>query len=173
MAALPQFALADGAVSAATVSRARFTYGSRIAGLKSAVEKGDLEAVAAEKNAFVLFNSGAYPTAKDKAAKKAAIADTNAIFAAIRSGDKSALKSAYSKYVASNDIKPAPDGTKGQGYSSEFDFKARTKAGYVFPERPRLLSVSILPLQLTPPQFLTHFSIFLARLTEPFTSAKK
>lgn len=134
VAGLPQFAAADGAVSAATIARAKFTHGSKIAALKSAVEKGDLEAVAAEKNSFILFNSGAYPTAKDKELKKAAIADTNAIFAAVRSGDKSALKSAYSKYVAANKIKPAPavSNKNGQGYSGDFDYKVRTSAGYVF-----------------------------------------
>ena len=75
-----------------------------------------------------------YPTAKDKELKKAAIADTNAIFAAVRSGDKSALKSAYSKYVAANKIKPAPavSNKNGQGYSGDFDYKVRTSAGYVF-----------------------------------------
>jgi Photosystem II Psb31 protein len=137
VAGLPQFAVADGAVSAATISRAKFTHGSKIAALKSAVEKGDLEAVAAEKNSFILFNSGAYPTAKDKALKKAAIADTNAIFSAVRSGDKSALKSAYSKYVSANKIKPAPavSAKNGQGYSGDFDYKVRTSAGYVFERR--------------------------------------
>jgi hypothetical protein len=120
-------------VSAATIARAKFLYGGKIAALKSAVEKGDLEAVAAEKNAFILFNSGAYPTAKDKELKKAAVAATNDIFSAIRSGDKSALKSAYSKYVSANNIKPAPvvDAKKGQGYSGDYDYKVRTTAGYV------------------------------------------
>jgi hypothetical protein len=133
VAGLPQFALADGAVSAATIARAKSVYGGKIASLKAAVEKGDLEAVAAEKNAFILFNSGAYPSAKSKDAKKAAVADTNAIFAAVRSGDKSALKSAYSKYVAANGIKPTPvvDAKSGQGYSGDYDYKVRTTAGYV------------------------------------------
>jgi len=131
VAGLPQIASADGAVSAATIQRAKVVYGGRIADLKSAVEKGDFEAVAAEKNAFVLFNSGAYPRAKDKPLKKSAIAQTNAIFAAIRSGDKAALKDAYGKYVSSNEIRPFPaiDLKYGQGYSTDFDFKSRTKAG--------------------------------------------
>ena len=43
---------------------------------------GDFAAVADEKNAFVLFNSGAYPAIKDKSKKAEAIAGTNAIFAA-------------------------------------------------------------------------------------------
>lgn len=131
IAGLPQLAAADGAVSAATIQRSRAVHGSRIAALKEAVAKGDFDAIAAEKNSFILFNSGAYPTAKDKSKKKAAIASTNAIFGAIRSGDKGALKDAYSKYVASNGIKPFPkiDKNYGQGYSSDYDFKARTSAG--------------------------------------------
>lgn len=130
--ALPQIAVADGAVSFATISRARGLYGDRICALKSAVEKGDFAAVADEKSAFVLFNSGAY--ANDKAKKKAAIEGTNAIFAAIRSQDKAALKKAYSTYVAANEIVPLPDVSKdaGQGYSGDYDYRVRTKAGSVY-----------------------------------------
>lgn len=53
-------AFADGAVSGATIARARGIYGGRILDLKDAVAKGDFAAVKAEKNAFVLFASGAY-----------------------------------------------------------------------------------------------------------------
>lgn len=132
--AAPQFAFADGAVSAATINKAKLVYGDRIYGLKSAVDAGNFDAVAAEKNAFILFNSGVYPTAKDKSLKKAAIEGTNEIFRAIKAGDKSALKSAYTSYVASNDIKPLPtvDPNKGQGYSGDFDFKRGTKAGAIY-----------------------------------------
>ena len=134
VAGLPNLALADGAVSAATVARARGIYGDRIASLEKAVASGDLAAVASEKNAFILFNSGAYPTAKDKSSKAAAIAATNNIFAAIRSGDKGALKSAYTAYVKANDIKPLPVITseKGQGYSGDYDYKNRSPAGAVY-----------------------------------------
>jgi hypothetical protein len=108
-------------------------YGGRIAALKDAVAKGDFDAVADEKSAFVLFNSGAYPTAKAKADKAAAIEGTNKIFAAIRSGDKGALKSAYDSYVKENDISPIPnvDPDKGQGYASDFSYLAKTRAAYV------------------------------------------
>jgi hypothetical protein len=101
--------------------------------LKDAVAKGDFNAVAEEKNAFVLFNSGAYPTTKNKADKAAAIEGTNKIFAAIRSGDKGALKSAYDSYVKENDIQPIPavDPSTGQGYSSDYSYLAKTKAAYV------------------------------------------
>ena len=129
---VPAMASADGAVSAASVQRARFQYGSRIAALKSAVEKGDFAAVAEEKNAFILFNSGAY--ANNKSAKASAISGTNAIFAAIRSKDAGALKSAYNSYVASNDIKaPAPlSATGGQGYSSDYDYRVRTNQAAIY-----------------------------------------
>lgn len=132
--AAPQFASADGAVSAATVQKARQVYGNRIYNLKSAVDSGNFDAIIGEKNAFILFNSGAYPTAKDKSAKKAAIAATNAIFAAVKSGDKGALKSAYATYVASNNIQPLPDvsSSGGQGYSSDFDYRRLTKAGAIY-----------------------------------------
>ena len=132
--ALPQMASADGAISKATVQRSRFNYGSRIAALKSAVAAGDFAAVAAEKNAFILFNSGAYPAIKDKAAKAEAIAGTNAIFSAIRSKDKAALKSAYDAYVKANEIGDfaAITASNGQGYSSDFDYRVKTKQAAIY-----------------------------------------
>ena len=132
LVAVPSLASADGAVSAATKQRARFQYGSRISALKSAVAKGDFGAVAAEKNAFILFNSGAY--AGDKAKKDAAIAGTNAIFAAIRSKDSGALKKAYDSYIASNSISDfkAISSAEGQGYSSDYDYRVRTPQAAVY-----------------------------------------
>mmetsp|Transcript_16980 Transcript_16980/g.41383 ORF Transcript_16980/g.41383 Transcript_16980/m.41383 type:complete len:152 (+) Transcript_16980:332-787(+) len=133
--ALPQMASADGAVSKSTVQRARFTYGVRIVDLKSAVAAGDFGAVAAEKNAFILFNSGAFPGAKNKPAKASAIAGTNAIFSAIRSKDKGALKSAYDAYVADTGIASLGaevDSAKGQGYSGDFDYRVRTKQAAIY-----------------------------------------
>ncbi|KAL3941397.1 MAG: hypothetical protein SGARI_000617 [Bacillariaceae sp.] len=128
LVAAPSMASADGAISAATIQRSRFNYGSRIGALKAAVAKGDFGAVAEEKNAFILFNSGAYPRAKDKELKNAAIAGTNAIFAAIRSKDSAGLKKAYDSYVAANDIKEpaALDANGGQGYSSDYDYRVKT-----------------------------------------------
>jgi hypothetical protein len=123
-------ASADGAVSASTMTKAKMLYGPRIADLKGAVAAGDFAAVADEKAAFVLFNSGVYPAAKAKAAKKAAIEGTNAIFAAIRSKDKAALKSAYDSYVAANNIKPLPavDPNSGQGYATDYSYLRGSKA---------------------------------------------
>ena len=134
IASIPAAANADGAVSGATIGRARGIYGGRIADLKDAVNKGDFAAVAAEKNAFILFNSGAYPGAKNKESKAVAIDGTNKIFAAIRSKDAKDLKAAYGAYIAANDINETPviDPEKGQGYSGDFDFKTRTKAGAIY-----------------------------------------
>lgn len=128
LAGVPAIASADGAASAATQERARVIYGGRIADLASAVDKGDFGAIAEEKNAFILFNSGAYAT--NRAKKRAAIAGTNAIFAAIRSGDKGAVKSAYSAYIKDNGIKSiaAVSNSNGQGYSSDYDYRVRTPA---------------------------------------------
>lgn len=132
--AAPQLANADGAVSSGTVLKAKTVYGSRIANLKKAVDAGDFGAVAAERSAFVLFNSGAYPSAKTKAAKNAAIAGTNAIFSAVKAGDKAALKSAYTAYVSANGIKDFPkvSSSSGQGYSSDFDYRRLTSAGAIY-----------------------------------------
>ena len=130
VAGVPQLAFADGAVSIATIQRSKSVYGDRIAALKSAVDSGDFAAIAAEKNAFILFNSGAYPRVVDKNSKADAIAQTNAIFAAIRAGDKAGVKSAYGTYIAANDIKPIAkvDASNGQGYSSDFDYRVKTPA---------------------------------------------
>ena len=100
------------------------------------MEKGDFDAVAAEKNAFILFNSGAYPGAKRKAFKKAAIKQTNDIFSAVKSQDAKALKEAYNAYLAANSITapPVADKKSTQGFSGDFDYKVRTSAGCVILE---------------------------------------
>ena len=52
---------------------------------------------------------------------------TNDIFAAIRAKDAGALKSAYAAYKSANDIKiTVVDRESGQGYSNDYDFKARS-----------------------------------------------
>jgi len=129
LASAPAISFADGAVSTATIQKARTIYGDRIVELKSAVEAGDFAAVAEEKNAFILFNSGAYP--KNKQKKAVAIDGTNKIFAAIRSQDKDALKTAYKSYVAENSITgfPEVDVNKGQSYSNDMDYRKKSKAG--------------------------------------------
>lgn len=131
VAGFPALASADGAVSTATVNRARGIYGGRVAALEAAVKKGDFAAVAGEKNAFILFNSGAYPGIKNKGKKSAAISSTNAIFAAIKGKDAAGLKTAYASYVSANGIKATPvvNVEDGQGFGNDFDFRARTTAG--------------------------------------------
>jgi hypothetical protein len=130
--AVPSMASADGAVSAATMTKAKILYGSRIAALKSAVAAGDFAAVADEKSAFILYNSGAYPGSKLKAAKASAIAGTNAIFAAIRSRDKAALKTAYDAYIASNGITSAPVPAGGQSYATDYSYLYRTPSAAIY-----------------------------------------
>jgi|UniRef100_A0A7S2XWK6 hypothetical protein len=134
LAFAPALALADGSTSKTTVQRSRGIYGDRIASLAGAVAKGDFAAVSEEKNAFILFNSGAYIGAKNKPKKAIAIEGTNAIFAAIRSQDKAALKSAYDSYIKANDITGFPDidNNGGQGYSNDFDFKVKTKSAAIY-----------------------------------------
>lgn len=127
LAGLPNLALADGARSSATQSRARGIYGQRIAALESAVNSGDFGAVAAEKNAFILFNSGALARKDEQAA---AVKQTNEIFAAIRAKDAGALKKAYQAYKSANEIAVVQvDKNSGQGFSNDYDFKVRTPAG--------------------------------------------
>lgn len=134
VAAMPMAAFADGATSTASVQRARFTYGSRIDNLKDAVAKGDFAAVAAEKNAFILFNSGAYPGSKNKDKKNKAIAATNSIFSAIRGKDKAALASAYSEYLKTVEMSNynAISAEDGQGYSADYDYRVKTKQAAIW-----------------------------------------
>ena len=133
-AAMPGMALADGATSKATIQRQKFRYGSRIAYLSDSVAKGDFAAVAAEKNAFILYNSGAYPGAKNKAQKAEAIKGTNAVFAAIRAKDAGALKSAYADYAKTVGLSDyaAISAEQGQGYSSDYDYRVGTKQAAIW-----------------------------------------
>lgn len=128
----PGSANADGAVSAATVARSRGIYGLRVAGLAGAVEAGDFKAVYAEKNAFELFNSGAYTqkSAAAKAAKAVGKASYADIMAACKAGDKAGLKSAYATFMknANIDANPIKNINDGQGYSSDYDWKRATAA---------------------------------------------
>merc|ERR1712204_64435 len=74
VAGLPSVVLAD---TASSMVRAKGIYGTRIAGLKDAITAGDFQAVAEEKSAFILYNSGAYPGVKNKEKKATAIEGTN------------------------------------------------------------------------------------------------
>jgi len=134
LATVPAMASADGAVSGSTRLKAKSIYGNRIALLKDAVDKGDFAAIVEEKNAFILFNSGVFPSAKDKVAKKAAIEDVNAIFAGVRKADKGATKVAYDAFVKKNGIKSFKDmkAGSGQSYSGDFAYVVNTDAASVY-----------------------------------------
>ena len=129
---VPGAALADGSVSTATRARARGVYGTKIAELKQAVKAGDFKAIVEQKNAFILFNSGALV----KNQKADAVEATNQIFAAIRAQDKGALQASYDSYVKKFDITDLPDNVNDksgtQGYSTDYDYRARTKAGTIY-----------------------------------------
>lgn len=132
--AMPGMAFADGATSTASIQRARYVYGVRISNLADAVKAGDFAAVAAEKNAFILFNSGAYPGSKNKDKKAAAIAATNAIFQSIRSKDKKALADSYKSYLTTVEMSDysALSADGGQGYSADYDYRVRTNQAAIW-----------------------------------------
>ena len=69
------------------------------------------------------------------AAKIALVPSMAAFFLGLSVGqDKAALKDAYSKYVAANEIAALPDmsGQEGQSYSGDYDYRARGKAAKVY-----------------------------------------
>ncbi|CAM9481356.1 unnamed protein product [Ascophyllum nodosum] len=130
-AAVPGAAFGDGATSLATQARARGIYGSRIEGLKGAVDKGDTKAVLIEQSSFALFNSGVFSTNKTKFREAEKLA--KAVVEAATLGDASALKSAYAAYFKYIEKKSGYSGaTDGQGLGSEFDYKNRTPQGTVY-----------------------------------------
>mmetsp|Transcript_28361 Transcript_28361/g.95490 ORF Transcript_28361/g.95490 Transcript_28361/m.95490 type:complete len:186 (+) Transcript_28361:63-620(+) len=132
----PGVAHADGAVSKATVARSRGIYGGRVLDLDEAVKKGDFAAVLDEKNAFELFNSGAYMTKGEanKEGKAAAIAEYKNIMTAVAAKDKEGLQKSYAAYVKNaNIVSQFPsDLMSGQGYSTEYDWKKGTKKGTIY-----------------------------------------
>lgn len=132
--AMPAMASADGAVSKSTIQRAKFKFGSRIVDLKDPVAAGDFAAVAAEKNAFILYNSGAYPGSKNKELKNKAIEATNGVFSAIRAKDKGALKIAYANYIKVTNMSDyaAVTADQGQGYSNDYDYRVGTKQASIW-----------------------------------------
>ena len=101
--------LADGAVSASTVYRARVGYGSKILDLGDAAAKGDFAAFSSKKatNAFDLFisSSNAQNGIKQKEVKKAELAIQAKINEAVKSKNAGALKSAYDEFIKVADLK--------------------------------------------------------------------
>eukprot|EP01041_Mallomonas_annulata_P010602 gene10602-22137_t len=119
-------AMADGAVSASTVYRARTSYGAKIADLEKAVNNGNFGAFEDKKvsNAFDLFISGANKLSgkagKEKAATEKKIAAE--IFSAAKAKDAGKLKAAYSEFIKVAELKsefgPNDNGqTDSSGYS--------------------------------------------------------
>lgn len=99
--AVPFAAFADGATSPATRERARAIYGSRIARLSSA----SAEEIVAEKNAFTLFTTGAYRSAKDKTTVDALNKLSAKALAAAKAGDSSGAQGAIKEFVTVGEIR--------------------------------------------------------------------
>lgn len=101
--------MADGAVSASTVYRARNSYGSKIMDLQEAVSKGNFAAFDNKKvlNAFDLFISGSNAKGgiKGKETKKAELALQAKIYEAVKAKNSAALKSAYDEFIQIADLK--------------------------------------------------------------------
>lgn len=114
------------------MQRARGIYGDRVADLGGAVKAGDFNAVLAEKNAFDLFNSGAFKMGP-KSDKKECEAATKDIFAAVSKGDKAGLQSSYATFMKAAKISDGYDektsSSATQGASNDFDWKQRNKKG--------------------------------------------
>ena len=102
--------------------------------LQDAVNKGDFDAVADEKNAFELFNSGAYQAAGGVAQAQRAVSVENygAIKEAVASKNAAGLKAAYKKFIDDADIASLLEPVSGQGMSADYDWKARGVKGYVY-----------------------------------------
>ena len=118
--------IADGAVSASTVYRARNSYGAKIVGLGEAAAKGNFAAFEDKKakNSFDLFisASNAQKGIKQKETKKAELAIQAKINDAVKSKNAGALKSAYDEFIKVADLKseykPGEQGqTDSSGYS--------------------------------------------------------
>ena len=137
LGALAPAARADGAVSKATVSRARGIYGAKITALAGAAKVGDLKAFEAERGAFDIFSSSGYArsTLAEKKAVKAGVAE---IYAAVAARDKPAVEAAYARftkaYVPVNPFGDSVGVDAGQGCATgcDYDWKARTPKGTLF-----------------------------------------
>merc|ERR1719460_2082928 len=97
---VPWVANADGATSPATRERARAIYGSRIAGLAGA----SAEDIVAEKNAFTLFTTGAYRSAKDKTTVASLNTLSKKALASAKAGDSAGAQAAVKEFVKVGDI---------------------------------------------------------------------
>ena len=126
LAGVPLPAMADGAVSASTVYRARNSYGARIVNLGEAANNGDFAAFAEKRavNGFDLFisASNAQNGIKQKEMKKAELALEAQIYTAVKEKNAANLKKSYNDFIKvanlKSDYKPGELGqTDGSGYS--------------------------------------------------------
>merc|ERR1712060_4892 len=122
LAALPGFAaFADGANSAATVTRARSIYGSRIFRLQKATP----DEVVSEANVFTLFVSGAYRSADNKKTAAELKSISKKILAAAKAGDDGATKASLKEFIALGKIEKELDQVPGNNW----DPRQRRNAG--------------------------------------------
>lgn len=122
----PQPAVADGAVSASTIYRARNYYGARIKNLAKDVSTSNFAAFEDKKviNAFERFisasNAQKSTIAKERKAAEEAIQAN--IYSAVKSKDANKLRAAYNEFIKvadlTDDYKPGELGqTDSSGYS--------------------------------------------------------
>eukprot|EP01038_Epipyxis_sp_PR26KG_P007124 gene7124-9722_t len=135
--AIPMAAMADGAVSASTVYRARNSYGNRILGLESAANSGNFAAFEDKKaiNGFDLFisASNALNSKTDKERKAAEKSIQANLYAAVKAKDSGKLKSAYADFIKVADLKSAyKPGELGQTDSSGYSPTWGTDKQYIY-----------------------------------------
>jgi len=134
--AVPQPAMADGAVSKSTVYRARNNYGAKIMGLEKAVANGDVSVFDKKaSNWFDLFISGAnaLPGETNKLNKQKETALKGDIFSAASTKDIGKMKAAYSEFVKVADLKPVyKSGELGQTDSSGYSPTWGTDRQYIY-----------------------------------------
>lgn len=101
--------LADGAVSASTIFRARNSYGARIVQLQKAADTGNFAAFEDKKaiNGFDLFisSSNSQKSAIAKERKAAELKLEADIYTAVKAKDASKLKNAYNEFIKVADLK--------------------------------------------------------------------
>lgn len=128
-------AMADGAVSASTIYRARTSYGAKIADLASAVEKGDFAALDNKKvvAAFDLFISGSNKRVANRPTLTKEKEIEGKIFAAVKAKNSAALKSAYADFIKVADLKSEyKPGELGQTDSSGYSPTWGTSRQYIY-----------------------------------------
>jgi len=119
-AMIPGLAFADGANSAATATRARQIYGSRVYRLQTA----SASTIAEEANAFQLFISGTYRTGDVKPTAKKLTALSKTIVTKAKGGDEAGAKASLKEFIALGKI-TEQDAVAG----GNFNPKQRRNAG--------------------------------------------